>query len=63
VQGLRDPNVSPENVEAVEKELKQFKVPYEKLVFDDEGHGISKEHNLRILYPKIVEFFTSAFLS
>ena len=35
-------------------------VPYETLLFDDEGHGIRKP-NLRILYRRLIEFFDAAF--
>ena len=40
VQGARDPNVTPAHVKEVEGPLKTNKIPYEKLVFADEGHGI-----------------------
>lgn len=62
IQGARDPNVTPENVAAVEKELKKYSVPYEKLLFEDEGHGISKPKNQKILYTRIANFFEAAFL-
>jgi len=61
VQGAKDPNVSPENVRAVEEELKKHNINYEKLVFDDEGHGISKPKNQKMLLVKSVEFFKKAF--
>jgi dipeptidyl aminopeptidase/acylaminoacyl peptidase len=61
IQGARDPNVTPENVNAVEKELKKNNIKYEKLVFENEGHGISKPENEKILYKKIADFFESAF--
>lgn len=40
VQGSRDPNVTPENVRRARRRLDELAVPYELLVFDDEGHGI-----------------------
>jgi dipeptidyl aminopeptidase/acylaminoacyl peptidase len=61
IQGLRDPNVTPSNVYEVEKALQLNKVKYEKLLFKDEGHGIQKPKNQKILYLKLVDFFTSAF--
>jgi dipeptidyl aminopeptidase/acylaminoacyl peptidase len=57
IQGARDPNVTPANVEEVEKRLKDAKVHYEKLVFEDEGHGIIKLKNRRTLYLALLEFF------
>ena len=36
-------------------------IPYEKLVFEDEGHGISKPENQKTLLVKSAEFFTKAF--
>jgi dipeptidyl aminopeptidase/acylaminoacyl peptidase len=38
VQGLQDPNVTPENVHTVVDALEETGVQYELLVFDDEGH-------------------------
>ena len=61
VQGLRDPNVTPENVSVVTKALERERVPYELLAFDDEGHGISRPKNLRVLYPRLADFFERAF--
>ena len=57
VQGLRDPNVTPDNVRAVTRELDRLGKPYELLTFEDEGHGISRPENLRILYPRLADFF------
>ncbi len=57
VQGLRDPNVTPENVRAVRGALEQAGIPYELLTFEDEGHGISKPKNQRTLLPRLLEFF------
>ncbi|OGM97473.1 MAG: hypothetical protein A2735_01940 [Candidatus Yanofskybacteria bacterium RIFCSPHIGHO2_01_FULL_41_21] len=61
VQGARDPNVTPENVKAVEEKLKEYDIPYEKLIFDDEGHGISKPKNQKVLYQRIADFFEATF--
>jgi dipeptidyl aminopeptidase/acylaminoacyl peptidase len=61
VQGLRDPNVTPENVRAVKTALDKAQVEYETLVFDDEGHGIDRPENQKVLYQHLVEFFTQAF--
>lgn len=63
VQGAKDPNVSLENVRAVEEVLQKEDVKYEKLIFEDEGHGISKPENQKTLLLKSVEFFKKAFKS
>jgi dipeptidyl aminopeptidase/acylaminoacyl peptidase len=61
VQGLQDPNVTPENVRVVRSALEKAAVDYELLVFEDEGHGIARPKNHHILYPRLVEFFERAF--
>jgi len=61
VQGLQDPNVTPENVRVVRQALAQAGVEYELLAFEDEGHGIAKPKNQRVLYPRLAEFFGRAF--
>lgn len=61
VQGMQDPNVTPENVRVVRSKLDQAGVPYEVLAFEDEGHGIVRPKNLKVLYPRLAEFFESAF--
>jgi dipeptidyl aminopeptidase/acylaminoacyl peptidase len=61
VQGARDPNVTPENVRAVRAALDAAKVKYGTLVFDDEGHGISKPANQKRLFLALAEFFGKAF--
>lgn len=63
VQGLNDPNVTPDNVRTVQTALEAAGVEYELLAFDDEGHGIIKPANLRRLYPALAQFFESAFQS
>jgi dipeptidyl aminopeptidase/acylaminoacyl peptidase len=61
VQGLRDPNVTPENVRAVRSALDRAGIAYEVLAFEDEGHGIVRPANQRLLYRRLVEFFSAAF--
>jgi len=60
VQGARDPNVTPRNVEEVRKRLDKEGIKYELLVFRDEGHGILKTKNQKILFKKIADFFAKA---
>ena len=61
VQGSQDPNVTPENVRAVERALQAAGIPYETLAFADEGHGISRPANLHTLLPRLATFFGRAF--
>jgi Prolyl oligopeptidase family len=60
-QGLRDPNVTPENVHAVAGVLQGAGVEYQILAFEDEGHGIKRPKNQRTLYARLAEFFGDAF--
>jgi dipeptidyl aminopeptidase/acylaminoacyl peptidase len=61
VQGARDPNVTPANMHLVTEKLDRHHIPYELLIFDDEGHGIHKPANQKRLYARLAEFFSSAF--
>jgi dipeptidyl aminopeptidase/acylaminoacyl peptidase len=61
VQGLRDPNVTKDNVHAVTKDLDELGIAYELLTFEDEGHGIARPKNLKALYPRLADFFEGAF--
>lgn len=62
VQGLMDPNVTNSNVIEVEKRLRVHGITYEKLIFQDEGHGIVREKNKRILLEHLAAFFNTALL-
>jgi len=61
VQGLRDPNVTPRNVDAARAALDAARIPYEVLAFADEGHGIRLPANQRTLYQRLATFFGEAF--
>lgn len=61
VQGARDPNVTPANVREVRAALDAAGIRHELLVFDDEGHGIVKPRNQRVLYARLADFFATAF--
>jgi len=61
VQGAQDPNVTPKNVDDVVIALKKANVSYDELIFEDEGHGISKINNQRQLFLRLVNFFDTAF--
>lgn len=60
VQGARDPNVTPKNVEVVKRKLNENNIKYDLLVFEDEGHGILKTKNQKILFKKMADFFSKA---
>ncbi|MBN2500697.1 MAG: S9 family peptidase [Anaerolineales bacterium] len=61
VQGAQDPNVTPENMREVVKRLTLHDIPYDLLVFDDEGHGIYRPQNQAALYRRMADFFNEAF--
>lgn len=61
VQGMQDPNVTPENVRAVTGKLQDAGIEYQLRVFEDEGHGIYRPQNLARVCAEIVEFFATAF--
>jgi dipeptidyl aminopeptidase/acylaminoacyl peptidase len=61
VQGMQDPNVTPENVDVVVRALGREGIPYDLFTFEDEGHGISRPWNLKKLYPRLADFFEAAF--
>lgn len=61
VQGMQDPNVHPDNVREVREKLDAANIEYSMLPFEDEGHGISKPKNQKVLYQELAEFFSSAF--
>lgn len=61
IQGARDPNVTPENVRAVRAALDAAGVSHEVLEFADEGHGISRPRNQRVLCERLAGFFERSF--
>jgi len=61
VQGGKDPNVTPQNFVQVKERLEAHQIPFEVLLFEDEGHGIIKPSNQEVLYTRLRTFFESAF--
>jgi len=57
VQGKNDPRVLLVESTEVYETLKANGIPAELLVFDDEGHDVSKFENRVVCYTRIVEFF------
>jgi len=60
VHGLEDSIVTPENLAAAREALDAAKRPYDVLAFEDEGHGVRRLANRRILWRRLAEFFEAA---
>ena len=56
LHGANDPRVPVGEAEQIAEQASEQGVPVEKLVFDDEGHGISKRENRIEAYTAVVEF-------
>lgn len=61
VQGMQDPNVTPENVRVVTERLRQARVEYSVLAFEDEGHGVFRPKNVERLMEQAARFFADTF--
>lgn len=56
LHGTNDPRVPVGEAEQIADEVADHGVPVEKLVFEDEGHGISKLENKIEAYSAVVDF-------
>ncbi|MCW1930683.1 MAG: prolyl oligopeptidase family serine peptidase, partial [Candidatus Kerfeldbacteria bacterium] len=56
VHGRNDVRVSVKEVERASAALQELKVPVETLIFDNEGHSIEREENIRLLHQKSIAF-------
>ncbi len=56
LHGENDPRVPVGEAEQIVDRAREQGVPVEKLIFDDEGHGISKLENRITAYERIVDF-------
>jgi dipeptidyl aminopeptidase/acylaminoacyl peptidase len=56
LHGANDPRVPVGEAEQIAERAAEQGVPVEKLVFDDEGHGITKRENRIEAYSAVVEF-------
>jgi len=56
VHGANDPRVPLSEAEQLVEVLKAREIPVEFIVLEDEGHGIVKFTNKKIVYPAVVEF-------
>ncbi len=56
LHGANDPRVPVGEAEQIAEKAREQGVPVEKLIFEDEGHGISKQENQIEAYTQVVEF-------
>jgi dipeptidyl aminopeptidase/acylaminoacyl peptidase len=56
LHGANDPRVPVGEAEQIAEGAREQGVPVEKLIFDDEGHGISKLENQIEAYTRVVDF-------
>jgi len=56
IHGENDPRVPVGEAEQIAEEAREQEVPVETLVFEDEGHGISKRENRIEAYTRVVAF-------
>ncbi|WP_424003177.1 S9 family peptidase [Haloarcula salina] len=56
LHGANDPRVPVGEAEQIAERAAEQGVPVEKLIFDDEGHGISKRENRIEAYTAVVDF-------
>ena len=59
LHGANDPRVPLAEAEQIAEEAEQAGVPVRTLIFEDEGHGLSKRDNRIEAYSAIVEFLDS----
>jgi dipeptidyl aminopeptidase/acylaminoacyl peptidase len=56
LHGANDPRVPVGEAEQIAEQASEQGVPVEKLIFEDEGHGISKLENRIEAYTRVVDF-------
>jgi len=61
VHGLADSNVGPENTHAAVRDLTAASIPHEAMLFEDEGHGVTRRGNLATYFARTAEFLNRAF--
>ncbi len=61
VHGKNDERVPLSETLQMYELLKKRSVPVELLVFDDEGHGVVKTENKKLLYKKIIDYLKTYF--
>ncbi len=61
VHGLADSNVGPQNTHVAIRELTAKGIAHEVLLFENEGHGVTKQSNLVTFMLRTAEFLARAF--
>lgn len=61
VHGLADSNVGPENTHTAVRELSAAGIPYQVLLFADEGHGVFRRGNVATYLRRSATFLAQAF--
>jgi dipeptidyl aminopeptidase/acylaminoacyl peptidase len=56
IHGANDPRVPVGEAEQIVEQTREQGVPVEKVIFEDEGHGISKLENRIEAYTRVVDF-------
>jgi dipeptidyl aminopeptidase/acylaminoacyl peptidase len=56
LHGANDPRVPVGEAEQIVEQIREQGVPVEKLIFEDEGHGIAKLENQVEAYTRVVDF-------
>ena len=56
VQGANDPRVKKAEAEQIVSALKEKNIPYEYMLFADEGHGLLREENRLTFYARAEKF-------
>ncbi len=56
IHGANDPRVPLSEAEQIVEALQERDIPVEFLVFHDEGHGVVKLRNKRVMYPAVASF-------
>jgi dipeptidyl aminopeptidase/acylaminoacyl peptidase len=57
--GKNDPRVKQSEAEQFVQELKNKNIPYEYILFDDEGHGFAKPQNRMVFYKAAERFLAT----
>jgi len=56
IHGANDPRVSVSVADSLVAQLREYNIPVEYLLFEDEGHGLVRLANRLRAYPAIAEF-------
>jgi len=57
LQGANDPRIKKLEAEQIVEAMKQKGLPYECVIFSDEGHGLAGAENKNVFFGKIEKFF------